>query len=210
MVKEIILTPEELYYMGSTLQAKYIDYAYVAAMSDIRHNYALFEKETRASLVASGVLMEDFSGNVEIDEGVMALLNPIFFGETETSIDVCNIGESTSVDVYKLHFYDGIVTMVTGDSGKLLIKNVDGIGMKKLCEDLVPEGYDAAGGEVEQINKELITRFIAVKSVVVGQRSVVKTYIEADGVIYRETDGRIEGLTKEAFVSDVYDVIKGV
>ncbi len=89
MEKEIILTPEELYYLGTLLQAKYIDYAYVAAMDDIGQNYKLFEKETGAALVSKGILLEDFSGNTEISEAAAGLLRPIFFGETETSIDIC-------------------------------------------------------------------------------------------------------------------------
>ena len=47
---EITLSPEELYYLGSVLQAKYIDYAYVAAMDDIGQNYALFESEAKESV----------------------------------------------------------------------------------------------------------------------------------------------------------------
>ena len=112
MNKEIVLTPEQLFFMGRLLQAKYIDYAYVAAMNDINQNFALFETEAKATLVSAGVLMEDFGGNVEVDPAVLSVLKPIFFGEIETSIDICNIGETNIVSVYKYHFHDGAVTEV--------------------------------------------------------------------------------------------------
>lgn len=210
MEKDMILSPEELYYLGTTLQARYIDYAYVAAMNDIKQNYALFETETRASLVSSGVLMEDFSGNVEVDAAALALLKPIFFGETETSVDVCALGEPNRVLVYKMHFCDGAVTLVTCESGKLVLKSIDQLGIKDLVSGLLPANYAGTDDTVAGIDKEKITRFIAVKQAVVGRSAQVKTYIEAEGVLHRETeDGRIERLSGDRFIEDVYTVVKG-
>ncbi len=210
MDKEMILTPEELYYMGRFLQAKYIDYAYVAAMGDIGHNFAMFEKETGNSLVASGILTEDFAGNIEIDQKALAVLKPIFFGESETSLDICSISEKSSVSVCKFHFYDGAITMVTGFEGKLLIKAVDQTEIKALVEKVLPQDYSAQAGDVIELTEKTVTRFIAVKSIFVGKKSVVKTYIEADGIFYRENGDKIESVNREMFVCDVYGIVKGV
>lgn len=212
MGKELALSPEELYYLGSTLRAKYIDYAYVAAMDDIGQNYSVFESEAKASLVKSGILMEDFGGNLEIDPTVSALMNPIFFGDVETSVDVCKLGEESTVDVYKFHFLDGTITMVTGQEGKLIVKTVDQLAIKELVSGLVPDNYNCTESKVvSEIDKDKVTRFIATKSIKIGQISVVKTYIEADGIFYREKDeDLIESVTKDMFISDVYDTIKGV
>ena len=209
MSKEIVLTPEQLYYMGRLLQAKYIDYAYVAAMNDINQNYALFETEAKASLVSAGLLMEDFGGNIEVDPIVLSVLKPIFFGEVETSIDICNIGETNTVAVYKYHFYDGAITMVTGEKGKLVIKTADQIAIRDKVESLISQIYDATNQKVDTINKALITRFIAFKQIRVGITSIVKTYIEADHIFYREVDETIESVTRDQFVSDAYNVVKG-
>jgi len=209
---EITLSPEELYYLGSVLQAKYIDYAYVAAMDDIGQNYALFESEAKASLVKSGILMEDFGGNLEIDQTVLSLLRPIFFGEIETSVDVCKLADESTVDVYKFHFLDGTITMVTGVERKLSIKSVDQLAIMGLISGLVPEDYSCNESVVvSEIDKEKVTRFIATKCIKIGKISVVKTYIEADGVFYREKEENvIESVTKDMFISDVYDTVKGV
>ena len=83
MMKEIVLTPEQLYFMGRLLQAQYIDYAYVAAMNDINQNFTLFETEAKASLVSARILMEDFGGNVEVDPTVLGILTPIFSGRSK-------------------------------------------------------------------------------------------------------------------------------
>ena len=210
MMKEIVLTPEQLYFMGRLLQAQYIDYAYVAAMNDINQNFTLFETEAKASLVSARILMEDFGGNVEVDPTVLGILTPIFFGEIETSIDICSIGEENTVAVYKYHFHDGAVTMVTGENGKLMIKPVDQIAIREQLESLIPESYAAAQQTVESIDQTLITRFIAFKQLHVGMTSEVKTYIEADGIFYRENDESIESVTREQFVSDAFEIVKGV
>ena len=209
MEKELILTPEELYYMGRFLQAKYIDYAYIAAMSDIKHNYSLFEKEAQASLVSAGILIEDFGGNLEIDASALSVLKPIFFGEVETSIGICCVGEPSTVSVNKFHFHDGAVTMVTGDNGKLVIKAVDQMAIHEFVSNILAENYNGKFEVVKEINKEKITRFIAAKSIVVGQTAVVNTYIESDGILYCEKDGKIKSMPRDMFIEEAYGIVKG-
>lgn len=210
MNNEIILTPEELYFMGRLLQAKYIDYAYVAAMNDINQNFALFENEARASLVSAGILTEDFSGNTEIEPSALSVLKPIFFGEVETSIDICSIGEKSTVEVHKYHFYDGAVTEVTGGNGNLIVKTVDQIAIREQVESLISEHYIGEDREVESIDMSRITRFIAFKQVHVGNTSIVKTYIEAGGVFYRDGEDALESVTRDRFISDTFRIVKGV
>ena len=210
MERELILTPEELYYLGRILQAKYIDYAYVAAMNDIKQNFTLFEQEAKATLVSAGVLAEDFSGNVTIDQNALKILRPIFFGEVESSVDICCLGESNSVGVNKFHFYDGVATKVTGENGKLILATIDQVGIKEFVTKLLAESYDSVRTVVEDIDQTRITRFMAVKNILVGKTAIVKIYIESDGVIYEETESRIESVTKNDFITDVYHIVKGV
>ncbi len=211
MNNEILLTPEELYYLGAAVQAKYIDYAYVAAMDDIGQNYALFESDAKNSLVDAGILMEDFSGSVELDSNAEMLIRPIFFGEKETSVDICEVGEERSVTVIKYHFLDDNITMVSGKDGKLRIKHIDTDEIYSFIKRLLPDSYPQITPAVKNdISKETVSRFFAVKSVVIEKQSVVKTYIESDNIIYREKeDGSLESVPKEVFVDEVYNIVKG-
>lgn len=209
MEKEILLTPEALYYLGSLLQAKYIDYAYVAALGDIKQNYALFEKETRASLVSQGILTEDFSGNLEIDPTALALLKPVFFGEIETAISICTTGERSAVSLCMFHFHDGVITSVITRNGQLILRNVDRLSIRKQVEALVPLGYQAQDGTVAQVNPDSVNRMIAVKCMVAGAGTVVKTFVEADGMLYHQLEDRLESISAEAFITIVYSIVKG-
>lgn len=210
MEKVILLKPEELYYLGRFLRAKYIDYAYIASMDDIDKNYSLFESETSSSLVSKGIFSEDFSGNIEIDKEIFSLLKPIFFGQTETSLDICTIGENNTVSINKFHFLEKNITMVTGKDGNLVIKSVDEVELKEKVEGLVKDNYDVKTAICEEFDKEKATRFIAAKGTKVGQSAVVYIYLEADGIIYRESgEDELECLSREDFVNSVYKVIKG-
>lgn len=210
MEKELLVTPEELYYMGRLLQAKYIDYAYIAAMGDIKQNYSLFEKEAQASLVAAGILLEDFGGNLEVEAEALSVLRPLFFGEVESSVDICTLGEENTVSVNKFHFHDGAVTMVSGADGKLSVRAVDQMAIRNFVAEILPQQYDGAFAAVEGIDNDKITRYIAVKNIEVGKAATVKIYIESDGILYRETAEAFESLTRDMFIDDAYGVAKGV
>lgn len=207
----LTITAEELYYLGVLLQAKYIDYAYIAAMDDIQHNYALFQKEAQAQLVSRGILMEDFSGNIEIEENIKSLLAPIFFGEKESSADICYLGDEKKVDIFKFHFLDDKITMVMGKDKKLIIKEVDMLNLADFVNDILPENYRVKTSEkTDKIDKDNVTRFIAIKNILLGRTSEVRLYIESEGVFYQETsDGSIYSVTQNDFVTDALGVIKG-
>lgn len=212
MTKEILISPKELYYLGSLLQASYIDYAYVAAMEDIGSNYELFEKESSAQLVKKGILIEDFSGNMQVSDVALTLLKPIFFGTVETALDVCSLGETSTVDVSKYHFYEGQITAVHGKGENLLICKGSLTAIREKVETILCEDYCCkAATKVATINQKDVTRFVSVKSLDYGNKAAVKVYVEANGVMYQELeDGNIESVTREMFVETVYDVLKGV
>jgi len=212
MTKEILISPKELYYLGSMLQASYIDYAYVAAMEDIGNNYELFEKETAAQLVKKGILIEDFSGNMQVSDVALALLKPIFFGTVETALDVCSLGEKSQVDVSKYHFHEGQITSVHGKGENLFICEGSLTVIREKVETIVREDYSCKATEkVAAIKQEDVTRFVSVKSLDYGNKAVVKVYVEANDVMCQELeDGTVESLTRDMFVEAVYDVLKGV
>ena len=61
MDNEIVLSAKELYYLGKLMQARYIDYSYIAAMDDVGKNYSVFESESEKSLSDKGCIEEDFA-----------------------------------------------------------------------------------------------------------------------------------------------------
>ena len=205
------LTPRELYCLGGILNARYIDYAYIAALDDIGQDFELFKKETLASLVSKGILTEDFSGNMEPDESCAQLLKPVFFGNIEKSLNICTIGEALRVDIYNYHFYEGAVTLVKNQDNELLVCKVDPAFILSTVKALLPENYSAKSNRaIDGFDKSKVTRFFSAKSIDVGKMSRVKTFIEHDGILCTETDkAGLISLSAEDFIKDVFDIIKG-
>lgn len=104
MGKEIVITPVELYFAGKFLQAKYIDYTYVAAMDDIMSDYASAEKEAVEGLVSAGIMTEDFSGNLEVTVRAKRILNPIFFGEMEATVEIYSVDDKSQKILFAFIF----------------------------------------------------------------------------------------------------------
>ncbi len=210
--KELLLTPRELYCLGGVLNAKYIDYAYIAALDDIGQDFELFQKETLASLSAKGIIMEDFGGNMEMNEEYIPLLEPIFFGAVETSLDVCHIGDNVTVDVYKFHFYQDRITMVAGEEDHLLVKQIYKDDIFDMTKSILDQDYfDVSGVHITEYDSEKVTRFLSAKSINIGVSSEVLTLIEFDGVFYiGSVENDLVSLSCDDFTSAVFDVIKGV
>ncbi len=211
MEQKLALLPGELYFLATLMQAKYIDYAYVAAMDDIRKNYAIYESNVRSSLYAAGIVEEDFSGDLELNPYASAILRPIFFGEFESTIDVIALKDNANVGTYRFHSLDGSITMVHNEESKLIAETIDYNDINRIAGELLPKNYHITEPNVvDSIDDEMVNRLISVKNTVIGQSSEVKLYIDLGGVIYREKDeNTVESMTAEMFTDDVLKIIKG-
>lgn len=135
-MEKLVLTPEQLYFLGKSLNGRYIDYAYIAAMSDIGQRKALFEQECRESLKEAGVLKEDFWENLSVNEEAEKLLSPIFFGGFEAEI----ISEKALI---RLHQNGGERSMTIMDEGKITITSLSDEGLSELLRQTMEAGATA-------------------------------------------------------------------
>ena len=210
MNNEIILTPEELYYLGKLFQAKYIDYSYIAAMKDVSENYSIFEKETQSALVSSGVLMEDFSGNIEIDARLTDVLNPVFFGEFESSIHDYIPGDVPKFNIMKFHIYDDAITMVTHSNGRFIFKKTDALEIKDIISKLLPDDYSCEDSTIDNPISENISRLIAFKNVTAEKSAKAMGFIQQEDKFYREIEGqKFSSVSRETYETLAYEIIKG-
>ena len=210
MREELILTPEELYYLGKILRAKYIDYAYVAALKNIGSNVSLFINETRASLIEKGIIEEDFSGNAEIDPEVCALLKPVFFGEYEFSVNIRVFGEHAGMSVCKYHYLDAKAVSVSSQENGFLVKAVDVLELRKEIKDIYPDSIVYEKKTVSELPKTDIERLITVKGLNIGKSAAVINYIQTSHGFYQVTgDETLETVEKSVFVKDVSEMIGG-
>lgn len=210
MEREVRLSPEELYFMASLMKAQYIDYTYVAAMQDIEQRYALYKHETQAKLVKKGLLDENFSGDIDVLPTAQELLTPIFFGEFESSVDICYVQEEERrVEVNRFHFYEGSVIHVQNDGAELLIRRIDADKVHRFAEELLPHDYVGVTQELDcPPNTMDISRVLAVKCIEIGKKKSVDVFIEANGnMCFEKSDESFVQLSRDEFVGAVLSTI---
>lgn len=209
MNTEIILSPEELYFFGKLLQAKYMDYAYVAAIKGIGKEGALFDKEIQAKLVSSGALLEDFSGNIEVNSDYSDLLKPVFFGEFEAALNDYVNGDEAKATVIKFHMLDDVITMVSSLNGKFIFKRVDLLEIKEIIENMLPENYSCEDGVEEKLYKDKLARVIVFKNTAVGKAAKGERFFGQDGKLLRISNNVFVTVSRETFENLSYNIIKG-
>ena len=210
-MNEYEISPEELFFLGALLQAKYIDYAYIAAMDDIQDNFSLKKKETIAGLVNRGVIQEDFSGDLEVCMELRTMLDPVFFGIKETSLDICYLCDNKHVDIFKFHHKNGKITLVTGNNRMLVVKTVEDNFFPKILNRIISdEDDDNILDTLTTLENETISKMIAVKSSIVGGTSKVYTYFEVNNHLYTEREmGLLQSISKTAFVNEACEMLRG-
>lgn len=193
MAETLLLSPEELYYLGWLMKAEYMDYAYAAAAQGLGGNFRLFTRMASAALAKKGILQEDFSGELELDPSAARLLRPIFFGGSELTVDLCKLTGDRAVTAYKFHFFEGMAVMMRCQADTLAVSATDSQGVLEAVAGLLPQGQ-AQGAAV--LSTDNLTQALAVKSVCLDRAARrAMFWMDANGGIFRESpEGRTESL----------------
>lgn len=183
--KVVKITPEELYFLGSMMNAKYIDYAYIAALDDISENYALKEAESIASVSNKGILDEDFSG-VSIKSEMLQLFKPIFFGESELVVDFYDfVSEKASVNISRFHLLDGNITRVVEEENVFSVESTTSEmlwnSIEKILKNRDGEPIESAIKISDTFNPD---KMLVLKYAEVGEESISLSFIFVDGYVY--------------------------
>ena len=125
MNTEWMILPDELFFLGELMNAKYIDYKYIASMPDIQKNYLYHKSRVLAELEDKGMIEEDFSGNIEIDEELKEVLEPIFFGKVECRLKLDRIYGN-------LHVMNNDFTFVRNPDGNMTLSSVSENDLRKM------------------------------------------------------------------------------
>ena len=178
------LTAEELYYLSCQMKAKYIDYSYITALEDIQKNFAKYEREAKTGLIKKGHLEEDFSGNLEIAPEVQTLLKPVFFGEFESSMDICGVGETGDCHT-KFHFMENDVIEVKKEGMYWCLTKVGKASIKEKVKSCLKEYIHSAEYTFEE---KKVTQIFVFKHLFIGKESVVKIIFDCAGDLFTEND----------------------
>ena len=164
-MKEFILSPEEIYYIGKVSGGKYLDYDYIAAMKDIGKRGKIKQQEILDSLERKGYAQEDFLGNLEVEPACIEILQPLYQGMYELELILREeAGESVH---YKFHHMENRITSVECRSQEYRIRVQDKEGIERMLSPLLENNVQAEKKEAyiatDQAERSIILYFYAEK-----------------------------------------------
>ena len=106
----IELNAKELFFLARLMNAKYIDYSYVAMMPDIQINYEINEAQSLESLENKGYIETDFNDDVNINPYVINTMSPVFFGTIDCLVKKPN-------RQFRIHQAEGVMVLAEVDNG---------------------------------------------------------------------------------------------
>lgn len=208
MDDKLVLTPEQLFVLGTVMGAEHIDYDYIACMHELGRNYQRTHRKCITELAQSGVVRERLSGEITLRPTPERLLKNIFFGNTETILEIYTLGEQAEQQVYRFHWLDSTVTQVQLQKDHLYIAGMDEEEIKALLAQLTntkeqPEPTD-------RIRKDSVTRILVAKRATVGVGSTGLVLFEQNGGLYTVDDTAIPtGISGQQASAMLLTVLKG-
>ena len=124
MNEELVLQPEELFFLGCVMEAKTIDYAYIAAMGEIGRSYDRVRTRCMADLTRKGILRQRFGGAVSVAPAVAGLLQPLFFSREETLLAITELLPERTEQALRLHWGTEAVTVAELKGGALHLRSL--------------------------------------------------------------------------------------
>lgn len=202
-MKELILSPEEIYYIGKVTGGKYLDYDYIAAMQDIGKRGRIKEQEMLDDLERKGYAQEDFLGNLEVEPACVEILQLLYQGMYESELILREeSGESVH---YKFHHMENRITSVECQSQEYRVRMQDKEGIEKILYSLFENNVQTAERE-EYIATDQAERSIILKGTHIGKDASLYFYAEKGGYFYEmapeQTEGRLLRLVEKNVVCE--------
>lgn len=202
-MKELILSPEEIYYIGKVNGGKYLDYDYIAAMQDVGKRGRIRKQEILDGLERKGYAQEDFLGNLEVEPACIEILQPLYQGRYESELILREeAGESVH---YKFHHMENRITSVECQTQEYRVKVQDKKGIEKILYALLEKNVQTEERE-EYIAADQAERSIILKGTHIGKDTCLYFYAEKGGYFYEialeQTEEKILRLTEKNVVCE--------
>lgn len=166
--QEVLLTPEELYFLGKQLDGDHMNYGYIMAMEDIGTVRNLSEENIIGTLEEKGLMTENLMGDREVSDIIKELLHPVFFGSYESSVDVVPAGMQSARRTLWIHRDEqGFTVSVPAENGSFLFTRVTKEEIEDFVISLLPEDYNGKQLPLSESDLDLpdeCTRVIVFKS----------------------------------------------
>lgn len=182
MEEKLVLTPEQLYFLGTVMEAESINYDYIAAMGEVQRNYSRAQRKSMDDLARAGLLRMRLGGEAVLRPTLETLLRPVFFGRKESSLEIFRLKKEKTHDIFRFHWLENAVTQVQQTKDRLILS---ASGQEQL-ESLIAEQVRNMERpmRMEQFFEESVTRILTAKRATVGESSTGIILFEVFGGLY--------------------------
>ena len=211
MNQEVVLTPEEIYFIGKSIGGKYLDYDYISAMQDIEKQKGIRRQEIIRQLEQKGYAEENFFGELEFGEECLDLLRPLYQGEYEAEL-ILREKEGGALH-YKFHHWEGRILAVSCQNMDYRLRMIEKAELESLLQSLLPAESKEAE-EAECISAKEAERSIILKGTHIGKDACLYFYGEKEGCFYEADLARISGkelkkLKKKTVYEQAIKILRG-
>lgn len=204
----LTLTPEQLFILGTLMNAKHINYEYIASLGEIGRNYSRVRRNCLDTLAQMGVLRERLGGEVSVRPGPKALLSNLFFGEKESSLEIFTLDKAPGHTISRFHWLGGTVTRVDAENGIFTLRQSSEAAIEVLVAEQV-RGTETPL-PAAAMKTEAVTRLITAKRATVGVGSSGIVLFEQPGGLYTmDETGRPVGIPASRARAMILATLKG-
>lgn len=211
MIRELQLTPEELFYLGKLYDGEYFNYSYYQAVKDIGNNKRSFKNQCKEALLEKKVIEADLLGDIVFNEEIKDFLSPVYFGKFASSIDLYEMGEEQRKKTLNIHFHQGSYLLVYRTGKSFQIQPVTEENLKQLIVALMPEKYnESKPPENLNVSEETLRRVLLLKNIHIGGNAVVNIYYDYDSYLCEKRGKEnIYVLSPKEFFDSAFECLKG-
>lgn len=182
MEETLTLTPEQLFFLGTLMDAEHINYDYIAALGEIQRNYSRSYRKCLDDLTRLGLLRQRLSGEVSLRPIPKKLLEPLFFGEKEWVFEIFTLGKEETRQILRFHQQEDSVTRVQAENNRLILSQSSPEELEQLATELA--GSTEHPAPAHCIQKGSVTRVITAKQAVMGIGSTATVLFTQFGGLY--------------------------
>ena len=208
MSEEIRLRPEQLFFLGQLMGARYIDYAYIADMRELGRSYPYIEQGVLTELSREGLIRKRLGGGTVVRSDVASLLMPVFFGRLETGLEI-TLPQEKRAESTGFHYFNGACTMVRREGNILILSEASFQTLRSLVLSAVGRHW-ASARTIPALRQDTVQRVICAKrGVVDGEGSCLYLAEQFGGLYTTDKQDRPQAVRDEEAAQLLLTMLKG-
>ena len=210
MLDKIILSNEELYYIGKRTGGSHLNYSYIAEMEDISQRRAMIQEKIKDALVEKGYATENLWGETTVKAEVVNFLHPVFNGDREAVVEIEDNAGGQEKAMYLFHMDEVSLIIMKKEDEMLIFQKMEENALEEFITSLIPWKYNEINIFPEKRKVSAPERTIVGQYLEFGKSAAIRTIKIIEGqMYYLDEDNKMHPLDQKGFYREIHDLITG-